>query len=71
MRAAGEAGILAGLIARLGGQAAGRDDAVLNDALIYAHAIERGFVVLTRNIREFDVLDQLLPAGSILLYRAG
>lgn len=68
VRAAAEAGILAGLMARLSGFTVGRDQAALNDALIYMHAIERGFVVLTRNKREFEVLDQLRPAGSVLFY---
>lgn len=68
VRAAAEAGILAGLMARLSGFTVGRDQAALNDALIYTHAIERGFVVLTRNRREFEVLDQLRPAGSVLFY---
>lgn len=68
VRATAEAGILAGLMARLSGSTAGRDQAALNDALIYTHAIERGFVVLTRNMRGFDLLDQLRPTGSVLFY---
>ena len=40
-----------------------------NDALLYAHALERGLVVLTRNTREFDLLDQLWPSDSVLFYR--
>lgn len=71
VRAAAEAGILAGLMARLTGSAAGRDQAALNDAFIYTHAIERGFVILTRNVREFELFDQLRPAGSVLFYKAG
>lgn len=70
VRAASEAGMLAGLVARLAGVPAGREQAILNDALIYAQAVERGLVVVTRNAREFDLFDQLWPAESVLFYRA-
>jgi predicted nucleic acid-binding protein len=65
----GEAGILAALAARLAGSGRGREQALLNDAAIYLQAIEQGCIVLTRNIREFDWFDQLLPTNRILLYR--
>ena len=44
--------------------------ATLNDALLYAQASERGHVVLTRNIREFDFFDQIWPGERVLFYRA-
>jgi predicted nucleic acid-binding protein len=69
MRTMGEAGILAGLAARLGGIESGREQALLNDAVLYLQAIEQGQVLLTRNIREFDWFDQLLPSGRVLFYR--
>ena len=69
VRTTGEAGILAGLAARLGGIASGREQALLNDAMLYLQAIEQGQVLLTRNIREFDWFDQLLPSGRVLFYR--
>jgi predicted nucleic acid-binding protein len=71
VQASGKAGILSGLVARLSGVPAARHQATLNDALIYAHAVERGLVVLTRNIRDFDLFDQLWPADSVLFYRTG
>jgi predicted nucleic acid-binding protein len=66
----GEAGILAGLVARLAGLDQGREPALLNDAALYLQAIEQGQTLLTRNIREFDWFDQLLPSGRVLFYRA-
>ena len=66
----GEAGILAGLVARLAGLDQGRDYALLNDAALYLQAIEQGQTLLTRNIREFDWFDQVLPSGRVLFYRA-
>lgn len=66
-----EAGILSGLVFRLGGFQPGQEVAALNDATIYLHALEQGYVVLTRNIRDFDFMNQIVPAGRVLFYRAG
>jgi predicted nucleic acid-binding protein len=64
----GEAGMLAGLVARLSGGEPGGAPALLNDASLYLQALERGWFVLTRNLRDFDYLDQLLPANRVLFY---
>jgi len=64
-----EAGILSGLVFRLGGFQSGQEVAALNDATIYLHALERGYAVLTRNIRDFDFMNQIVPAGRVLVYR--
>lgn len=64
-----EAGILAGLVFRLGGFQPGQEVAALNDATIYLHALERGYVVLTRNLRDFDLMNQIVPSGRVLFYR--
>ena len=63
----GQSGMLAGLVMRLAGDGAPR--ALQNDALLYLHALERGFTVLTRNLRDFDYFDQLAPSGRVLFYR--
>ena len=65
-----EAGIISGLLFRLGRFQLGQEVAALNDAAIYMHALERGYTVLTRNIRDFDFINQLVPAGRVLFYRA-
>jgi predicted nucleic acid-binding protein len=64
----GTAGILAGLASRLGGYQAGQERRLLNDALLFLQALEEGQIVLTRNIGDFDILNQLVPEGRILLY---
>jgi len=64
-----EAGIVAGLVFRLGGFQPGQEVAALNDAIIYLHALERGYTVLTRNIRDFDFMNQIVPSGRVLFYR--
>lgn len=66
--AMGEAGMLAGLVSRLVGIQRNDRPLLLNDASIYLQALERGWTVLTRNIRDFDYFDQLLPANRVLLY---
>ena len=66
-RACLEAGMLAGLTARLTAQL--RTMALLNDALLFLQAAELGYDLLTANIREFDWFDQLLPGSGLLLYR--
>jgi predicted nucleic acid-binding protein len=63
-----EAGILAGLIFRLCHLQPGQQVAALNDAIIYLHAMANGLTVLTRNIRDFDVMNRILPDGRILFY---
>ena len=63
-----EAGILAGLLFRLSGLQHGREVAAMNDAIVYLHAMANGLTVLTRNLRDFDVLNQILPEGRILFY---
>ena len=66
----GEAGILSGILARLGGYPAGRTQDDLNDALIFLQARASGLAVLTANVAHFDRLQQLLPDGGVLFYRA-
>ena len=63
-----EAGILAGLVFRLCGLQPGQEVAALNDATIYLHAMAQGQVVLTRNVRDFDAMQQILPDGQVLFY---
>ena len=66
--AMGEAGMLAGLVARLVGASRGETPALFNDAGIYLQALEGGWTVATRNLRHYDLFDQLLPAGRVLFY---
>src|SRR5271165_7112763 len=63
-----EAGILAGLIFRLCTLQPGREVAALNDAILYLHAMANGQTVLTRNVWDFDAMNQILPDGRILFY---
>jgi len=64
-----EAGILSGLVFRLGGFQPGQEVAALVDATLYVHAQQHGYTVLTRNIRDFDLMNQIVPRGRVLFYR--
>ena len=67
-----EAGILAGLLARL--QRYGKNEQrkalpnAFNAALIFLTASMNGCVVLTRNVSDFDLLMQLDPKGHAVFY---
>jgi predicted nucleic acid-binding protein len=41
---------------------------VLNDAQLFATARKHGLTVLTRNLRDFDPLQQLEPSCAVLFY---
>lgn len=66
--AMGEAGMLAGLVARLSGADPGGSPTLMNDASLYLQALERGWIVLTRNVRDFERFDRLLPSDRVLFY---
>lgn len=66
--AMGEAGMLAGLVTRLSGSDHSERSALMNDASLYLQALEHGWTILTRNTRDFDYFDQLLPADRVRFY---
>jgi predicted nucleic acid-binding protein len=63
-----EAGIVAGLLARLQQYRKAEQRRALNDALIFLSAAKAGLAVLTRNISDFDLLMQLVPQGKAIFY---
>lgn len=69
VRAFGEAGIVAGMVARLRGMAPAHAQALLNDALLFLQAAEQGAILLSRNIADLDLIQQLVPSGRVLFYR--
>jgi predicted nucleic acid-binding protein len=66
----GEAGMLAGKVLRLARLPTGQglERKLLNDSLVYLQARRIGAAVLTRNRRDFDLLNQLVPTGAAILY---
>lgn len=69
VQALAEANVLAGMVARLRGLAKTDRQPFVNDAILYLQALEQGHTILTRNIADFDALQQLAPEGRILFYR--
>ncbi|WP_245293226.1 type II toxin-antitoxin system VapC family toxin [Mongoliimonas terrestris] len=63
------AAVLSGVLCRLQGYAKDDRFRALHDAMIYFQALKLGLTVLTRNVRDFDFLLQLMPEGRVLLYR--
>jgi predicted nucleic acid-binding protein len=63
-----EAGVVAGLLARLQQYRRAEQRRALNDALIFLSAAKAGLAVLTRNISDFDLLMQLVPQGKAVFY---
>jgi predicted nucleic acid-binding protein len=63
-----EAGILAGLMARLQGYGKSEQRKTLNDAVILLTAAKNGCSVLTRNVSDFDLLMQIDPKGQTIFY---
>lgn len=63
-----DAGILAGLLARVQQYGKAEQRKMLNDALIFLSAAKAGLAVLTRNITDFDLLMQLAPDAKVLFY---
>jgi predicted nucleic acid-binding protein len=66
-----EAGVLSGTLARTQGYGTEQRRRVLNDALLFATARKYGCAVLSRNVRDFDLLQQLDPSGRVIFYKIG
>lgn len=64
-----EAGILSGILARVQGLDKNQRRRLMNDALLFVTARRHGCTLLTRNLSDFDLLQQLDPAGRVLFYR--
>lgn len=64
-----EASILSGILARLQGFDKGQRRRLMNDALLFVTARRHGCTLLTRNVSDFDWMQQLEPAGKVLFYR--
>jgi len=64
-----EASILSGILARLQGFDKGQRRRLMNDALLFVTARRHGCTLLTRNLSDFDLMQQLEPAGRVLFYR--
>jgi hypothetical protein len=63
-----EAAIVAGILARTQGYAREARRAVLHDAMMLLTAVEAGAVLISRNVRDMDLLLRFWPNARVLLY---
>ena len=61
-----EAGLIAGALARLRHLQPHQRRDMLNDALIYLTAAKAGLPVLTDDVTDFDLIQQLAPTGQFI-----
>ncbi len=64
-----EAGVLAGICARVRGYRPPQSQDGLHDALILLQARDVGAAVLTANVEDFDILQQIVPNARVIFYR--
>ncbi|WP_368669907.1 DNA-binding protein [Beijerinckia sp. L45] len=64
-----KAALMAGLMCRLLSYAEDKRMKALHDCILFLQAQKGGFVLLSRNIVDFDYMLQLWPEGRILMYR--
>ena len=62
--------MLAGTAARLFDAAARDRHRLLNDCLLFFTALRHGATILTANLRDFDLLTQLMRGAKVAVYRA-
>jgi predicted nucleic acid-binding protein len=65
----GRAALLSGILCRLQGYAKDGKLRALQDCVLFLQARKLGLAVLTANVRDYDILLQLVPAGRALFYR--
>jgi len=65
------AGVLAGILARTQHYDRAQRRKALADSLVLATALHLDLIVLTADLTEFDLLQQLIPESGVLFYRTG
>ncbi len=65
----GRAALLSGVLCRLQGYDKDSRLRALQDCVLFLQAQKLGLVVLTANVKDFDILLQLIPTGRALVYR--
>jgi hypothetical protein len=65
----GKAALLSGVLCRLQNYQADNKLRAIHDCVLFLQAHKLGFVVLTANVRDYDILLQLIPAARVLFYR--
>jgi predicted nucleic acid-binding protein len=64
-----EAAMLAGILARTQGVAKADRRRLLNEALLFLTAAETGAILISRNLKDLDLLLQMKPGVGVVLYK--
>jgi len=64
-----EAAVLAGVISRIMGYDSDNRRKAVADVTLFLQARRIGHIVLTRNVSDFDLLQQMHPESKVLFYR--
>lgn len=65
----GRAALLSGTLCRLRGYDKDNKRRALHDCVLLLQALNEGFVLLTANTADFDILAQMVPGARVLFYR--
>ena len=65
-----DAAIVAGILCRLRGYARDQRMKALHDCTLFLHAMKMGCVLLTANVVDFDLIQQMKPEGRVVFYEA-
>jgi hypothetical protein len=65
----GRAALLSGILCRIQGYGKDGKLRALQDCALFLQGQKLGLVVLTANVRDYDILLQLIPTGRALFYR--
>lgn len=65
----GRAALLSGMLCRLQGYEKDARLRALQDCILLLQSIKLGLTLVTGNVKDFDYLLQLIPAGRVLFYR--
>jgi predicted nucleic acid-binding protein len=63
------AGVMAGILSRSQSYATDQKRKALADCLVFLSALRLGLTLLTANLAEFDLLQQILPEARVAFYR--
>lgn len=65
----GRAALLSGVLCRLRGYDKDNKLRALQDCVLFLQALKEGFVLLTANTADYDILSQMVPSARMLFYR--
>jgi hypothetical protein len=65
----GRAALLSGVLCRLQGYGKDNKLRALQDCVLFLQALKEGFILLSANTADYDILSQMVPSARMLFYR--